>query len=89
MLDRLADDVAARLMNVRGLTTVSRSWYLDKREALLDVDVEKAARYGLDPVTISRELTASLKSYPASVLRVPREDGYLIRYAIHLMPATA
>ncbi len=79
VLDRLADDVAARLMNVRGLTTVSRSWYLDKREALLDVDIEKAARYGLDPVSISRELTAALKGTPASVLRVPGEDGYLIR----------
>jgi len=79
VLDRLADDVAARLMNVRGLTTVSRSWYMDKQEALLDVDVEKAAKYGLDPVSISRELTAALAGTPASVLRVPGEDGYVIR----------
>ena len=79
VLDRLADDVAARLMKVRGLTTVSRSWYMDKREALLDVNLEKAAIYGLDPVSISRELSAALKGSPASVLRVPGEDGYLIR----------
>jgi len=79
VLDDLADHVAQRLMTVRGLTSVSRSWTLDKIEALLDVDVEKAARYGLDPVTISRELTAALAGTPASVLRVPGEDGYVIR----------
>ncbi len=79
VLDSLADNVAKRLMNVRGLTSVSRSWTLDKSELLLNVDVAKAARYGLDPVKISSELTAALSGTPASVLRVPGEDGYVIR----------
>ena len=79
VLDGLADEVASRLMTVKGLRSVSRSWTSDKVEILVDVDVEKARRYGLDPVTISRELTSAVKGGPASVLRVPGEDGYVIR----------
>ena len=79
VLNGLADDVSARLMRVRGIKTVSRSWTYDKPEVLVKVDIEKAKRYGLDPVTISRELTAAVKGGVASVLRVPGEDGYTIR----------
>ncbi len=79
VLDELADEVASRLMGVRGLTTVTRSWSMDKVEVLVKVDVEKAKIYGLDPVTISKELTSAIKGSEASVLRVPGEDGYTIR----------
>ncbi len=79
VLDGLADQVAMRLMNVRGLKSVTRSWTRDKVEVLVRVDIEKAKRYGLDPVVISRELTSAVKGGPASVLRVPGEDGYTIR----------
>ena len=79
VLDRLADEVKARLMKVRGLTTVTRSWTRDKVEYLVDVDQEKAARYGLDPVSISEQIKSAVKGEPASVLRVPGEDGYTIR----------
>ena len=78
-LDRLADEVVERLRTVKGLTTVARSWTMDKKEVLLDVDIERARRYGLDPVTISDQVKAALKGTPASVLRVPGEDGYTIR----------
>ncbi len=79
VLDGLADQVADRLMNVRGLKTVTRSWSADKVEILVKVDMEKAKRYALDPVSISRELTSAVKGGQASVLRVPGEDGYTIR----------
>ncbi len=79
VLDGLADQAAARLMQVRGLKTVTRSWSADKVEILVKVDMEKAKRYGLDPVSISRELTSAVKGGKASVLRVPGEDGYTIR----------
>ncbi|MCD6199037.1 MAG: efflux RND transporter permease subunit [Deltaproteobacteria bacterium] len=79
VLDNLADQVKTRLMKVRGLTTVTRSWTMDKTEWLMHVDIEKASRYGLGPVEISRELTDAVKGGAASVLRVPGEDGYLIR----------
>ena len=79
VLDGLADQVAARLMTVPGLKTVTRSWSGDKVEVLVRVDMEKAKIYGLDPVSISRELTSAVKGGQASVLRVPGEDGYTIR----------
>ncbi len=78
-LDRLANEVMKRLSAVKGLTTVTRSWTMDKKEVLLDVDIERASRYGLDPVSISAQVKAALKGVPASVLRVPGEDGYTIR----------
>ncbi len=79
VLDGLADKVAERLMKVRGLKTVTRSWTRDKVEVLVNVDIEKAEKYGLNPVAISRELTSAIKGTPASVLRVPGENGYVIR----------
>lgn len=79
VLDRIADEVKARLMKVRGLTTVSRSWSMDKVQLLIDIDESKAKRYGLGPAEIARELTSAIKGEAASVLRVPGEDGYLIR----------
>ncbi len=79
VLDRFADEVKARLLKVRGLTSVSRSWSLDKQEVLIDLDIEKAARYRLDPVMLSDELSAALNGVPASVFRVPGEDGYVVR----------
>lgn len=79
ILDELADQVVKRLNKVRGLTTVTRSWTNDKTEFRLNIDLEKASRYGLDPVTISTELATAIKGGAASTLRVPGEDGYLIR----------
>ncbi len=79
VLDRLADEVAGRLEKARGLTTISRSWTADKSEFLLDIDMDKASRYGLDPESLSAEIAAAFKGTPASVLRVPGEDGYLVR----------
>ena len=78
-LDRIADEVVERLIGVKGLTTVSRSWTLDKKDFLLGIDLEKAKLYGLDPISISNQLIAAVKGSPASVLRVPGQDGYTIR----------
>jgi len=79
ILDALADQVVERLNSVRGLTSVTRSWTGDKTEYLMKIDLEKAVRYALDPVTISAELANAIKGGQASTLRVPGEDGYLIR----------
>ena len=79
VLDTLAAEVARRLEKARGLTTISRSWTADKNEFLLDIDLDRASRFGLDPESLSAEIAAALKGTPASSLRVPGEDGYLIR----------
>ena len=79
MLDQIGKEVEKRLWTVRGIKSVSRSWSLDKVEWLLKVDLEKAKRYGLSPYEISMQLASSIKGTPASTLRVPGEDGYVIR----------
>ncbi len=79
VLDKLADEVVVRMQKVKGLTTVSRSWTNDKTEFMLNIDLEKASRYGLDPEVISTEIASAVRGGSASTLRVPGEDGYLIR----------
>ena len=79
VLDGLAEEVVERLQKVKGLTTVSRSWSNDKTEFKINIDLEKAGRCGLDPVTISSEIANAVKGGQASTLRVPGEDGYVIR----------
>ncbi len=82
VLDELADQVVNRLQQVKGLTTVNRSWSNDKTEFMINIDLEKASRYGLDPETISAEISQAVRGGQASTLRVPGEDGYaiLVRY---------
>jgi len=79
VLDKLADQVADRLMGVQGLTSVSRSWTWDKREAALVIDPHKAALYGTGAEEVSSQLRQAVEGLAASVLRVPGEDGYRIR----------
>ncbi len=79
VLDRLASQVESRLRKVKGLTSVSRTWTLDKKEAQFIVDMHKAALYGLSPLDISHQVAAAVKGGEASVFRVPGEDGYVIR----------
>ncbi len=79
ILDSLASQVEARLKKVRGLTSVSRTWTMDKREIQFLVNMHQAAIYGLSPVDISRQVEAAVKGGEASVFRVPGEDGYVIR----------
>lgn len=79
ILDNIGKKVEKRLWTVRGLTSVSRSWHLDKTEFLIKINLEEAKRYGLDPTSISSQVASAVKGMPASVLRVPGEDGYTIR----------
>jgi len=79
ILDQLAEEVKRRLLRVRGLTTISRSWTLDKREIRLVLDQEQLARFQLSPIAVAESLRTAFSGTKASVLRVPQEDGYTIR----------
>jgi len=79
VLDRIGDEVVKRLQNVRGLTSISRSWRADKKEVMFNVDIDRAALYHINPASISSQVASSLRGSPASVFRVPGQDGYLIR----------
>ncbi|NIA05210.1 MAG: AcrB/AcrD/AcrF family protein [Proteobacteria bacterium] len=79
VLAALAGEVQGRLEQVRGLTSVSRSWRIDKKEMLLAIDPQKAARFGMNPAAISAQLQQAIQGEGASILRVTGEDGYVIR----------
>ncbi len=78
VLDRLAEEVKARLSRVRGLVTVSRSWDLEKREVHLRLDLERLKRLGLSPLAVAEATRGAFSGAKATVLRVPGEDGYVV-----------
>ena len=79
VLDQIASEVEARLREVKGLTSVSRTWTLDKKEAQFVVNMHKAVLYGLSPLEISQQVATAIRGGKASVFRIPGEDGYVIR----------
>ncbi len=85
VLDALGNKVLERLRKVKGLTAVERSWTWDKREAILSIDSQKAGLYGITVQEISAQIRNAVEGQGASILRIPGEDGYLIRVR-HEMP---
>jgi len=79
VLDQLATVVSESLSSVRGLTSVSRTWDYSKREIHLKLDPEKLAIYGTDPFRVAKTIQNAIQGDPASILRVPGEDGHVIR----------
>ncbi|MBA3036183.1 MAG: efflux RND transporter permease subunit [Desulfobacterium sp.] len=79
ILDQLADDVAARLHKIRGLTSISRSWDWSKQEIAIDLDETKLARYGISPKDVSEMLMTATTGKIASQFSIAGEDGYGIR----------
>ena len=79
VLDLLAEDIKNRLLKVKGLTSVERSWTWDKRELALFIDPAKCAQYGTNMSEVSRQLRMALDGINASVLRVQGQDGYTLK----------
>ncbi len=76
MLDRIGADVEHRLRaNVRGLTSVTRSWRLDNLETGFTADPERFALYGISPAALTMQLQGAVRGLPSSTFRVPNEDG--------------
>lgn len=79
VLDQLSAEVIQSLSTVRGLTSVSRTWDYSKREIHLKFDPEKLAVYGTDPLRVAETLQNAVQGNRASILRVPGEDGHVLR----------
>ncbi len=79
VLDRLADETTRRLRGVKGLTSVSRSWDMNKREIAVAVNEEKLARHGISPRQVADALSAATTGRVAAHFRIPGQDGYDIR----------
>ena len=70
VLDRLADQVLAKLKGVPGLTDVRRSWYMDEYEETVRVDPALARLYGTSPQEVAGELKAAVDGVPATPMRL-------------------
>ena len=76
VLDRLGKDVEQRLLkNLRGATSVTRSWTLDSLEVQFVANPEKLALYQVSPAAVAGQLAGAVRGVPSSVFRVPNEDG--------------
>lgn len=75
-LDRLGREVEQRLRkNLRGATSITRSWTLDSVEVQFTANAEKCALYRISPSAVSGQLAGAVRGIPSSVLRVPNQDG--------------
>ena len=74
VLDRLADEVMARLAQVPGLTGVERSWQGGSWRIQLDVEPLQAHHFGLTADAIARQVAAAIGGTTGGRLRVPGEN---------------
>ena len=75
-LDRIGRDVDQRLrQNLRGATTVTRSWTLDSVEVQFTANAEQCALYQISPAAVAGQLAGAVRGMPSSVFRVPNQDG--------------
>ena len=80
ILARIGKEVEERLArHLRGATSMGPSWRLDSEEAGLRLDPGQLARYGVSPREVTSQLGAAVGGLPASVLRVPNQDGQAIQ----------
>jgi multidrug efflux pump subunit AcrB len=76
VLDRLGKDVKQRLrQNLRGATSITRSWTLDSLEVQFVANPEKLALYQVSPAVVAGQLAGAVRGLPSSVFRVPNQDG--------------
>jgi multidrug efflux pump subunit AcrB/outer membrane protein TolC len=65
VLDKLGDDVAARLFNVPALVQPTRVWKRDMKRILIDVDERQAAALGMSPLAVAHHLVTGAEGIPA------------------------
>ncbi|HOK77253.1 MAG TPA: efflux RND transporter permease subunit, partial [Verrucomicrobiota bacterium] len=75
-LDAIGRDVEQRLRkNLRGATSITRSWTLDSFEVQFAANPEKLALYQISPAAVAGQLAGAVRGMPGSIFRVPNQDG--------------
>ena len=84
-LDTHAQAVAEAMRTVKGLTSVSTSWQKDFSEYVIDIDRNKALRYGINPYNVAMQipikgqvasLNANLASMNTQFVRIYLKDRF-------------
>ena len=85
-LNQIGNEVEQRLQkNLRGATSITRSWTLDSVEVQFTANAEKCALYQISPAAVAAQLAGAVRGMPSSVFRVPNQDG--LNVWIQLPPA--
>lgn len=75
-LDSIGRDVEQRLRkNLRGATSITRSWTLDSVEVQFSANPERLALYQISPAAVVGQLAGAVRGMPGSIFRVPNQDG--------------
>ncbi len=78
-LDKIGDEVFKSCLNVKGLTSVSRTWDYDKISYNLEIDKKLANFYGLTVFDIASQLSKRINGTFVSLMNVENEDSLRIR----------
>ncbi len=78
-LDMTARLVEQKLSQMAGFVSVSRNWYMDKKEYNLKFNKDKTAYYGITPVDVSYYLSQMLTGAYGGVFRIKGQNGLNIR----------
>jgi TolC family type I secretion outer membrane protein len=70
VLDRLAEEAMERLQQVRGLTDLRRSWYMDKLEQNIVIDPHIARLYATSPAALGDTVRSAVQGGIASSMRL-------------------
>jgi multidrug efflux pump subunit AcrB len=76
---RIGEEVRKRLLQVRGLKSVSLSWGMDKKEVVFTANRERCSYYGVSPKEIAAQMLAGVQGGVSSIFRVAGEDGFPVR----------
>ncbi len=79
VLDQLGTELEKLMKSVKGITSVSRSWYYDKKELLITIDANRASYYGLTPFQIANYVGSYVKGIPATSIVNPTENALIVR----------
>ena len=84
VLNQIGEEVYQKILQVPGLTTVSRSWSYDKKEVIFTANKERCAFYEISPMAVSRQIAEAVHGTAASVYRIDQEDviGFRVQYPV-------
>jgi len=79
VLDKIGDEVLAKIIAIPGVTNPYRSWRRDQQSIVLSVDADRAREMGLTPAVVAQELVQSLDGVPAGIFRGEMGEDTIIR----------
>ncbi|WP_457642985.1 efflux RND transporter permease subunit [Persephonella sp.] len=78
-LDSLGSQIMEVVYNVKGLTSVSKTWDYDKTVYNIKIDHQKALIYGVTPYSVVSQIKTKIKGAVVSLYNIPNEKSLMVR----------